>query len=163
MTGIGALRALLAALTVTLTLVSAFVAGAAERPAVGAAKLEVVTSDGMRHAFAVEYARTAEDLARGLMFRRHLDRDAGMLFDFGKDLAVSMWMKNTYIPLDMIFIDAAGQVTGIAERTVPLSLEVISSPGPVRAVLEVNSGTSARLGIRPGDRVLHPMFISRPH
>jgi uncharacterized membrane protein (UPF0127 family) len=109
-------------------------------------------------AFRVELATTPAMLAQGLQHRRELPADAGMLFDFGAERIVSMWMKNTYIPLDMLFIDADGIVADIAERTTPLSLETIAPSGPVRAVLEVNAGTVTALGIRDGDRVHHPIF-----
>lgn len=121
-------------------------------------RVEVVTASGARHAFAVEVAATPDLLARGLMFRKSLAADAGMLFDFGHDREISMWMKNTLIPLDMLFVAADGRVLGIAERTVPHSLAAIPSPGPIRAVLEVNGGTAERLGLKPGDRLVHPMF-----
>jgi uncharacterized membrane protein (UPF0127 family) len=112
-------------------------------------------------AFRVELATTPAMLAQGLQHRRGLPSDAGMLFDFGPERIVSMWMKNTYIPLDMLFIDADGIVADIAEQTTPLSLETITPSVPVRAVLEVNAGTVAALGIRGGDRVHHPIFAER--
>lgn len=121
----------------------------------------VIETGGGAVAFQVELAVTPSELVRGLQDRRHLAPDAGMLFDFGPERIITMWMKNTYIPLDMLFIDAGGIVADIAERTEPLSLETIASPVPVRAVLEVNAGTSQRLGIRPGDRVRHPIFATR--
>lgn len=111
--------------------------------------------------FRVELARTPEELAQGLQHRRSLPADAGMLFDFGPERIVTMWMKNTYIPLDMLFIDAEGIVAEIAERTTPLSLQTLDSRVPVRAVLEVNAGTVAALGIRKGNRVRHPIFPKR--
>ena len=92
------------------------------------------------------------------MYRRELKSDHGMLFDFGSTRRISMWMKETYIPLDMLFIDAAGVVTFIAERTTPLSLDYITAPQPVRAVLELNGGTASRYGIAVGDRVIHRLF-----
>lgn len=119
----------------------------------------VIVSDTGRHAFTVELAVTPEQRAQGLMFRRKLAPDAGMLFDMGRHAGrAAMWMKNTYIPLDMLFIEADGKIESIAERAVPHSLETISSRGPVRAVLELNGGTAARLGIEPGDRVEHELF-----
>lgn len=121
-------------------------------------RLEIATADGRRLGFAVEMATTAAQQSRGLMHRRSLAADAGMLFDFGSGRSVYMWMKDTFIPLDMLFIDASGAIVEIAERTVPHSLEVIGSGEPVRAVLELNGGTAHRLGIRPGDRVVHPLF-----
>lgn len=124
-------------------------------------RLEVQTVAGGRHAFTVELAATPDQLAQGLMFRKSLPADGGMLFDFGRDQVVSMWMKNTLIPLDMLFVAADGRVVGIAERTIPHSLSTITAPAPVRAVLEVNGGTAERLGIRPGDRLIHPLFEKR--
>jgi uncharacterized membrane protein (UPF0127 family) len=92
------------------------------------------------------------------MFRRQMAPDAGMLFDFKRDAPVSMWMRNTYIPLDMLFADAAGIVRKIHQRAVPLSEAIISSDAAVRAVLELNGGSAARLGLKEGDRLVHPMF-----
>ena len=118
--------------------------------------LAIVTDAG-RHDFNIELALTPEQRSQGLMYRRELAADAGMLFDFGTRAGrASMWMKNTYIPLDMLFIVADGEIESIAERTTPQSLEAVSSRGPVRYVLELNGGTAARLGIRPGDRVELP-------
>ena len=111
-----------------------------------------------RHEFNVELALTPDQRGQGLMFRREMARDAGMLFDFGPRYGrASMWMKNTYIPLDMLFIKSDGEIESIAERTTPHSLEAVSSRGSVRYVLELNGGTAARLGIGPGDRVELPM------
>lgn len=119
----------------------------------------VIVSGSDRHVFQVEMAVTPEQRTQGLMFRQNIAPDAGMLFDFGpRPQRAMMWMRNTYIPLDMLFIAEDGQIESIAERTVPLSLETISSDGPVRGVLELNGGTASRLGIMPGDRVEHPMF-----
>jgi len=124
-------------------------------------RLEIVDGSGVSHGFTVEVATSHQQLAQGLMYRRNLAADAGMLFDFGTVQPVTMWMKNTLIPLDMVFIAADGAVLGVAERTVPQSLAVIASPGPVRAVLELNGGTADRLGIHAGDRVRHPLFSER--
>ena len=119
-------------------------------------ELAIVT-DGGRHEFNVELALTTAQHQQGLMFRREMAPDAGMLFDFGpRPRRASMWMKNTYIPLDMLFIKSDGQIDSISERTTPHSLEAISSRGMVRYVLEINGGTAARLGIAPGDRVELP-------
>src|ERR1041385_5478320 len=119
--------------------------------------LTIETAGGPRK-FHVELATTPAQLEQGLMFRRTLAPDAGMLFDFKTPSSVTMWMKNTFIPLDMLFIDAAGRVINIAERTVPHSLDLVAATAPARAVLEVNGGTAARLGIKPGDRVVFPIF-----
>jgi len=110
------------------------------------------------HKFDVELATTPDQLSFGLMYRRSLAVDAGMLFDYSRPQIVAMWMKNTLIPLDMVFIDAVGKVAHISERTVPQSLRTISSQVPVRAVLELNGGTVARLKIKNGDRIRHDIF-----
>jgi len=122
--------------------------------------LEIVTADGP-HRFVVEVAASKEARARGLMFRRELGRKAGMLFDYGYEQPVSMWMKNTYLPLDMLFIANDGRIINIAARTVPHSLRAISSAAPARAVLEVSAGTAERLHIKAGDLVRHGIF-SKP-
>jgi uncharacterized protein len=124
-------------------------------------QLGIRTSSGDR-LFTVELADTPQLRENGLMNRRELAADAGMLFDFSKSGKVSMWMKDTLIPLDMLFIRADGRIANIAERTVPGSLTPIDSQGPVLGVLELNSGTSARLGIKPGDKILHPLFGTAP-
>jgi uncharacterized membrane protein (UPF0127 family) len=120
-------------------------------------ELEVVTDKG-RYKFKVELATTPEQMMQGLMFRRSLDADAGMLFDYGTTQPVSFWMKNTLIPLDMVFIYANGRVAGVHQRAVPRSEQPIPSPAPVRAVLELNGGTASRLGIKTGDLVVHRIF-----
>jgi uncharacterized membrane protein (UPF0127 family) len=122
--------------------------------------LTIETADGRRHAFEVELALTGPQHAQGLMFRRSLAEDAGMLFLYSRAGTLSMWMKNTAIPLDMMFIAPDGYIVDVAERTVPYSLETISSRIPASAVLEVNGGTIAQLGIQPGDRVRHRAFGS---
>ncbi len=122
--------------------------------------LEIATRTGVR-VFAVEIARTDEERRTGLMHRRHLPEGRGMLFDFSPPQEISMWMKNTYISLDMIFIDADGRILRIAEDTEPESTKIISSRGPARAVLEVIAGTARKYGIAPGDRVGHPLFGAR--
>lgn len=94
------------------------------------------------------------------MHRRHLADNAGMLFDYHESVSVQMWMKDTPIALDMLFIDATGQVVHIVENTRPHSLEIIESTRPVRAVLEVNAGTVAQYDVRVGDRVRHEIFDS---
>lgn len=121
-------------------------------------ELTIVSGTG-RHQFKIEIATTGEAQARGLMFRRTLAPDAGMLFVYPVNGPIRMWMKNTYLPLDMLFVDDSGRITHIAERTVPHSTKIIRSNGPVRAVLEVNGGTASRLGITKGDRVIHAVFM----
>ncbi len=110
------------------------------------------------HSFAVEVMRTPEQREKGLMFRRFLPADRGMLFDFKTEQTVMMWMKNTYIPLDMIFIGRNGKIVGLAENTEPMSERIIPSGAPAFAVLEVNGGTAAKIGLKIGDNVTHPMF-----
>ena len=119
--------------------------------------LEIASKSGI-HAFRVDLAVTEAERGRGLMYRRDLPERRGMLFDFKREQEVSMWMRNTYIPLDMLFIRDDGRIHRIAEKTEPLSERVIPSGGPVRAVLELNGGTARKLGIAPGDRVSHPIF-----
>lgn len=121
-------------------------------------ELVIETRDGKRHDFRVELALSPRQRAQGLMYRPKLAPDAGMLFDYGRETPIAMWMKNTIVPLDMLFIGADGVIKNIAQRTVPGSLAAIPSAGFVRAVLELNAGTTARLGIKPGDRVLHRIF-----
>ena len=98
--------------------------------------------------------------ARGLMYVQQMPDNVGMIFIYPAERMISMWMKNTLIPLDMVFMDSSGVVTHIAENTVPGSLDTIGSMGPALAVLEINGGLAARLGIRVGDRVRHPFFGS---
>ncbi len=123
-------------------------------------KLELVTSAGVR-VIDVEVARTMDQQAKGLMFRTTLADDHGMLFPHDKPREVSMWMRNTYIPLDMVFIRADGTVHRIAERTEPLSEKIVSSQGEVAAVLELAGGAAERLGLKVGDRVLHGAITPR--
>lgn len=120
-------------------------------------RVEIVSGD-RRHTFMVEVMRNDNDRARGLMFRPSMPQDNGMLFDFERDQMITMWMKNTLISLDMVFIFADGRIHRIESRTEPQSEKTISSGVPVRAVLELNANVTSRLGLRPGDRILHPMF-----
>ena len=122
--------------------------------------LEIATKSGV-HVFSVEMATTEEEKQTGLMYRKELPDGKGMLFDFSPEQQISMWMKNTYIPLDMIFIRADGRILRIAENTEPLSTKIISSGGLARGVLEVIAGTAQKYGIQPGDRVAHPLFGKR--
>ncbi|RZN09015.1 hypothetical protein CWO91_19575 [Bradyrhizobium genosp. SA-3] len=122
--------------------------------------LEIVTRNGVQ-VFSVEMATTEQEKQTGLMYRKELADGKGMLFDFNPEQEVSMWMKNTYVSLDMIFIRADGRILRIAENTEPMSTKIISSQGPARAVLEVVAGTAQKYGIRPGDRVAHPLFGSK--
>lgn len=120
-------------------------------------KIVVETKKGER-AFTVEVVREDKDRNRGLMFRHEMAAGAGMLFDYDPPQQVSFWMKNTFIPLDIIFIGADGRILNIAEKTTPLSLERLPAEGKARGVLEINGGLSEKLGIQAGDRVRHPLF-----
>lgn len=120
--------------------------------------LTIVSGD-REHRFRIELARTDEERSQGLMFRTELADDAGMLFDFGPDpRPVSMWMKNTLIPLDIAFIAEGGRIARIAAMTTPRSLTSVPSGEDVIAVLEVRGGRLAELGVKEGDIVRHPMF-----
>ncbi len=121
--------------------------------------LEIATKSGVR-VFSVELAVTDQEREKGLMFRKQVPEGYGMLFDFKQDQPVSMWMKNTYVSLDMFFIGDDGRIARIAENTEPLSERIIPSGGPVRAVLEVVGGTAKKYGIAVGDKVAHPIFGS---
>ena len=115
----------------------------------------VIIAESGEHKFEIEVARTPKEHQRGLMYRQSLLPKAGMLFEYGSPRNISMWMRNTYIPLDIIFIGADWRIARIAQRTVPLSLTTVASEGAVTAVLEVNAGTASRLGLGPGDRVIY--------
>jgi len=120
-------------------------------------KLEFVTASGA-YPFQVEIARTMEEREVGLMYRRSLLEDGGMLFVFHSEENVAMWMKNTYIPLDMIFVSKKGRVLSIARDAKPLSEDIIPSGKPAFAVIELNGGTAAKIGLAVGDVVRHPSF-----
>ena len=119
--------------------------------------LEILTDKGPVR-FRVAIADDEEERSRGLMFRSVMPEDEGMLFDFHDPRPVAFWMKNTLIPLDMIFIAADGRIINIAQNTRPYSLDPVPSAAPALAVLEIGGGLSAELGIEPGDRVLHRIF-----
>lgn len=112
-----------------------------------------IQSGTKTHNFTVEVARTPDEQAQGLMNRQSLGPDRGMIFPYSPPQPVGFWMKNTLIPLDMIFIRSDGTIASIAANTVPLSLEMVPSVEPVAAVLEIAGGRSAELGIKAGDRV----------
>ena len=153
---VGSLRALWAALAFVLLLAAP--AGAPSR-AGELDSLEIATSTGW-HAFQVEIANNDATREHGLMDRRYMAPDHGMLFEFDREEPVSFWMKNTYIPLDMIFLAPSGVVTHIAANAEPLSERVVPSGGPCIAVLELNGGTAASIGLKVGDKVRHPFFKS---
>jgi len=112
-----------------------------------------ISSDGRTHRFTIEVAQTTEEQATGLMNRASLAPNRGMIFPFDPPRLASFWMKNTLIPLDMIFIRADSTIANIEANTVPLSLQPVYSDGPVAAVLEIAGGRSAELGIKAGDKV----------
>lgn len=122
--------------------------------------LELITSGGVRK-IDIEIAKTMAEQAQGLMFRTRLADTQGMLFPHDKPRESRMWMRNTYIPLDMVFIRADGTVHRIAAMTEPMSEAIVASEGPVAAVLELNGGAAARLGLKVGDKVRHSHFSSR--
>lgn len=122
-------------------------------------KLTIRTSTGA-HVIATEIAATGEEKQRGLMFRTSVPPNTGMLFPYDQPQELTMWMKNTYVSLDMIFIRADGIVHRIQRRTEPMSERTISSEGDVTAVLELGAGEADRLGIKPGDKVESRYFKS---
>ena len=121
-----------------------------------------IQSGAKTHAFAIELAVFDDQRARGLMCRTKLDPGEGMMFDFGQPAEIAMWMKNTLIPLDMLFIRADGTIARIHERAVPHSLATIAAGERVLGVLELAGGSTERLGIKAGDKVLHRMFKTAP-
>lgn len=152
--GIKVLNNILAACVLSVLLLSS-AAFAAKAPATQSLSVD---ADKGTKTFQVEVVREEKDRNRGLMYRRHMAADHGMLFDYDPPVDIAFWMKNTYIPLDIIFIDASGHIIRIEENATPLSLKHIPSGGPARGVLEINGGLSAKLGIGPGDLVHHALF-----
>jgi uncharacterized membrane protein (UPF0127 family) len=124
-------------------------------------KLDINVGKSQTLTFKIWLADTPQRQAQGLMFVRSLPALRGMLFVHESPKPIGMWMKNTYIPLDMVFIDAHGRIQQIVERTTPHSLETIRSDQPALAVLEIGGGEAQRLGLKPGQRVSHPAF-ARP-
>ncbi len=119
-----------------------------------------ITAGDTRHEFTIEIAQTPEQLQHGLMFRRSMPANHGMLFLFPKPQPITMWMKNTYIPLDMLFLNEEGVIVDIHENAVPESLAIIAAKKPTQMVLEVNAGTVARLGLSIGQTLT---YESLPH
>ena len=124
---------------------------------VGLDHLTITTASGP-HPFIVEVMRSTAELERGLMFRRFMPKDHGMLFDFGHTQPVMMWMENTYIPLDMVFIDKSGHVINVAANAQPMDKSIIPSAKPAFAALELNAGIAAAIGLKPGDEVHDALF-----
>lgn len=136
-------------------------AAAQPQPTLPQSDLVIQTGKGPQR-FRVELADNDQSRARGMMFRTSMAPDAGMLFDFKQEQMASFWMRNTLLPLDMLFIRADGTILNIHQRAIPRDETGINSAGPVRAVLEVNGGTTARLGIKAGDKVEHAIFGKPP-
>ncbi len=132
------------------------------QPRLAEEPMVIVTRDGTRHAFRAEMAIQPNEQMVGMMFRTTMAPDEAMIFDWGAPRESSMWMRNTLIPLDMLFVAADGRIHRIHERAVPQSLATIDSRGPVRATIEVPGGTAERLNLRVGDRVLQRIFGSAP-
>ena len=124
-------------------------------------ELRIERAAGGSISFEVELASSDAEKAKGLMFRTKIGDREGMLFPYGRSQEITMWMRNTYIPLDMIFIRADGIIHRIEAQTEPLSDRVIASGGDVFAVLEIAGGGAERHGIKPGDRVIHPALAHR--
>jgi uncharacterized protein len=118
----------------------------------------VIVTGGRDIKFEIEMADTEPRREHGLMFRKQMGAYEGMLFDFFKEQPVAFWMKNTLIPLDMVFIGADGTVRHVHANATPMSTDTIPSESLVRAVLEINGGTARLLGIKQGDKVKHPIF-----
>jgi len=121
-------------------------------------RLSIQTADGKKHNFNVELAQTPQEQMRGLMHRTEMAEDAGMLFVFETEREARFWMKNTLIPLDMVFIKVDGIIHRIHENAIPHDLTGVPSEGPVKAILELNGGISAKLGLQKGDKVRHSVF-----
>lgn len=149
-------RLVLAALAIVTT-IPASRATAADNDGFPRSTLEIRSSQG-RQLFTIRIADTPERQELGLMYETRLSADEGMLFPQDEPRVVSMWMKNTYIPLDMLFIDNHGRIVCLLANTAPQSLAILSCPKPVKAVLEIGGGESAERGIKVGDRVLHEVF-----
>ena len=132
------------------------------QPVLPKIKLVIISRDGKQHVFHVEVAKTPEQQKVGEMFRKSVPEDGGMLFEWGAPKDSEMWMKNTLVPLDMVFIRKDGTIRAIAENTVPESLKIISSHGPVLATLELAGGVTAKLNITVGDKVLGGPFGKAP-
>ena len=120
--------------------------------------LQIATPDARLHRFNIWLADDDARRARGLMFVKHLNAGDGMLFVYPRPQPIAMWMKNTLIPLDMLFVAPDGKVTRVVQNTEPHSLKTVESGGEVLGVVELAAGTAARLKIAPGAQVIHPAF-----
>ncbi len=149
--------------TILLALLSVMLAACDNGPEFATTKnnaerLSIVTASGARHDYVVEIALTPEQQRDGLMHRTEMAANAGMLFVFGAEAPRSFWMKNTLIPLDMIFVAKNGTINHIHENAIPNDLTSVTSNGPAAAVLELNGGTASKLDIKPGDKI-HSIFF----
>ncbi len=151
-----------ALLTAALLLWCAAASPAAHGQELGAFPRESleIASSGTLHRFQVEIAVTPAQREQGLMFRKEIPEGTGMLFVNGEERPVAMWMKNTLVPLDMLFLAADGTIVKIHPEAEPLSTRLIASNAPVKGILELRGGAARKLGIVPGDRILHPAFIA---
>ena len=157
-----AVRAVFALLLVlAVALPAANAARAQEAVTFDRTELAIVTAGGGRHQFKVDWAKSWPQKARGLMFRKEMPLDNGMLLDYDPPTEASIWMRNTLIPLDLVFISADGTIESIYLGAKPHDETPRPSKGPVRAVLELNAGVTRLLGIQPGDKVEHPIFKPR--
>lgn len=154
---IGSVRMFGGVVLATLLIFFMSMASSLAAPAFEKQPLTFITASGS-HQITVEIADTPHKRSLGLMFRRSLGDDEGMIFLHDTSAPVGMWMKNTYIPLDMFFVRADGVIHRIEKNTRPFSEANISSEGDVLAVIEMIAGSADRLGIRPGDRVEYPAF-----
>jgi uncharacterized membrane protein (UPF0127 family) len=141
-----------------LLLVGAELAPDMSRPHFDKSTMRIDLAGGQHVDFAIEVARTPAQQEYGLMFQRHLEDHAGMIFIEEPPQVMAMWMKNTYIPLDMLFVGSDGTILSIAPNAVPKSEDIISSGDPVAAVIELAGGAAVRLGIKPGDKISSPAF-----
>ena len=119
----------------------------------------LIVSRSGEHKFVVDVATTMAQRQMGLMYRKKMARNSGMMFDFGEEQLIAMWMKNTLIPLDMLFVDKTGRILQIERATTPLSLETIAGRRPAMSVIELNAGLTEELGISEGDQVMHNIFF----
>ncbi len=155
--GIAGLLTVLSVAALTVALSERRIVSAQDATSFARTSLAIETQSGL-HQFEMEVAQEPAQLARGLMGRRSLAADAGMLFIYPRSHRVAMWMKDTLLPLDMLFVRSDGVIDSVVERTTPMSLAPIRSKGDVQGVVEVNAGTVKRLQIKAGDRVIHEVF-----
>ena len=148
-------------LIVLLAILLPLPAAAQEQITFERTELAIVTAGGAKHQFKAEWAKSWPQKARGLMFRKELPLDHGMLLDYDPPQPVSIWMKNTLIGLDIIYIRADGSIESIFLGAKPHDETSMPSKGNVRAVLELNAGVTRLLGIQPGDKVEHPIFKAK--